>query len=138
LEKDPYYAPSSSIANKSVSCMSLGDSRKPEIYQPGNNIEDGELILDEYNCAVQKKVLLQGRLFISNEALYFYSMFNNSTIFFGQETKIKINYSEIGDIKKAKNAKIFHNSILIKLKVGIELFLTSFLSRDECFRLILK
>jgi hypothetical protein len=58
LEKDPYYAPSSSIANKSVSCMSLGDSRKPEIYQPGNNIEDGELILDEYNCAVQKKVLL--------------------------------------------------------------------------------
>lgn len=118
--------------------MSLGDSRKPEIYQPGNNIEDGELILDEYNCAVQKKVLLQGRLFISNEALYFYSMFNNSTIFFGQETKIKINYSEIGDIKKAKNAKIFHNSILIKLKVGIELFLTSFLSRDECFRLILK
>lgn len=65
-------------------------------------------------------------------------MFNYSTFIFGQETKIKINYSEIGDIKKAKNAKIFHNSIVIKLRVGMELFLTSFLSRDECFRLILK
>lgn len=96
-------------------------------------------MLDEFNCAVQKGVtILQGRLFVSDQALYFYSIFNYSTFIFGQETKIKINYSEIGDIKKAKNAKIFHNSILVKLRVGMELFLTSFLSRDECFRLILK
>ena len=37
-----------------------------EIYQPGNNIENGEVILEQFNCAVQLKILVQGRLYVSN------------------------------------------------------------------------
>ena len=58
-------------------------------------------------------------------------------MFFGRETKIKILLKDIKDIKKQKNVKIFDNSI--SLKVDNEtIFLTSFLSRDECYRLILE
>lgn len=74
---------------------------------------------------------------MSNQALYFHSFFNDSIIFFGRETKIKILLKDIKDIKKQKNVKIFDNSI--SLKVDNEtIFLTSFLSRDECYRLILE
>jgi hypothetical protein len=46
--------------------------------------------------------------------------------------------SEICDVVKAKNLKIFPNSIIIKIKGGLQLFLTSFLRRDDCYGLILK
>lgn len=73
---------------------------------------------------------------MSNKALYFYSYFNDSTLL-GGETKIRINYSEITEIRKAALAGFFDNSI--KLKLGdLKLFMTSFISRDECYSLILK
>ena len=46
--------------------------------------------------------------------------------------------SEIKDVIKAKNAKIFPNSIVIKIQGNLQLFLTSFLSRDYCYGLILQ
>ena len=106
------------------------------IYQPGNEIENGEIILDEFSCALKLRILIHGRLFVTNKALYFYSYFNDSTLL-GRETKIRINYSEITEIRKAALAGFFDNSI--KLKLGdLKLFMTSFISRDTCYGLILE
>ena len=104
----------------------------------GNNIESGERILDEYACAMDMKVLVQGKLYVSNQALYFHSLWNDKFIIFGNSTKIKVPLSNVKDVNKAKNAKIFDNSIIIKLYSGSDIFITSFLSRDECYKLILK
>ena len=87
----------------------------PTMYQPGNDIENGEIILESFRCALELRILIQGKIFISNKAIYFYSYFNDQGLIFGKETKIKINYSEIKDIRKAKNAIFFPNSITITL-----------------------
>ena len=76
-------------------------------------------------------------LYVSNQALYFHSYFNDSIIFFGKHTKMKIPLIDIKNIQKAKNAKIFDNSIKITLKNDQKVFLTSFLSRDSCYTLII-
>ena len=81
----------------------------------GHNIENGEIILDEFRCAIQLKILIQGMLYVSSEALYFHSYFNDSLIFFGKHTKMKVPLTDIKTIQKAKNAKIFDNSIKIRL-----------------------
>ena len=71
------------------------------LMQPnGHKIDEGEVIIDEFSAAIALKILIQGRLFVSNQALYFHSFFNDSIMFFGRETKIKIMLKDIKDIKK--------------------------------------
>jgi hypothetical protein len=84
-----------------------------------NNIESGEIIIDEFSCALQKKtaVLIQGKIYISSEAIYFHSYFIDSLkqMMERKGTKFRILIIDIKDITKAKNAIIFDNSIEIKL-----------------------
>lgn len=95
-----------------------------------------EKVIDEFTCAAELRILIQGKLFVSNEAIYFYSSCNDKFLFFGKSTKVKIMLSDIRGIKVAKNIGIFDNSILIKLEHDYQLFLTSFISRDKCYFLI--
>ena len=38
-----------------------------KVYRPSNNnLINGEKIFDEFNCAVQMKILIQGKMYISN------------------------------------------------------------------------
>lgn len=104
----------------------------------GNNFADGEYIRDVYSCAIQKRILVQGKLYISNLALYFHSVFNDKLLLIGKQTKIKVPISSIKSVSKKSNAIIFDNSIEVSLTDGSVLFFTSFLNRNECYRIILK
>ena len=97
-----------------------------EIYQRyrtniRHNIENGETILDRFSCAIKQKILIQGHLYISTEALYFFSPHNDETAakFFSMkqnnQTKIKISMDQIGKISKVKNL-MFDNSIEIDVQ----------------------
>lgn len=73
-------------------------------------------------------------LYVSSEAIYFYSRFNDSIkLFFGKKTKLKINLSDILMIEKGTTVGMFDNAIKITLKDNLKIFLTSFISRDDCF-----
>ena len=73
-----------------------------------------------------------------HEALYFDSYFNDSIMFFGGEgTKFRVDFDDFKRANKAKNALIFDNSIEIGLENNLNLFLTSFLTRDNAYRVIL-
>lgn len=87
-------------------------------------------------CGLQDKIILSGRIFITNERLCFFSKFNPKNIFFG-ETFIEIPRKDIKKIEKRTNAVIFDNSISITTIHG-ELFFTSFLSRNACYDTILE
>ena len=95
-----------------------------------------ESVQESFLCALSWKILLQGRLYITNTKLCFHSLFNNSTIFGGQ-TKIVIPLNEIARLEKMHNALIFDNSIAIHTK-ETEFFFTSFVFRDRAFELIEK
>lgn len=44
---------------------------------------DNEVFVDAFSCGLLDKILLQGKLFITNMKLCFHSYFNNSNLFFG-------------------------------------------------------
>lgn len=44
---------------------------------------ENEVFLDAFSCGLLDKILLQGKLFITNMKLCFHSYFNKSNLFFG-------------------------------------------------------
>lgn len=88
--------------------------------------------LNSFSCALSDKILLQGKLFITNKKLVFYSWFNNSSLF--GSTLIEIPKNDILEVTKQYNM-IFDNSIEVQTK-NISFFFTSFVYRDKCYSLI--
>ena len=101
-------------------------------YKMENDLDEDEKRLDTFNCALKDKILLQGKLSITNKKIEFNSFFNSVT-FLGKTT-IHIPLKDIIEIEK-KYYLALDNSIQIKTEKISYLF-TSFLSRDKCFVLL--
>lgn len=84
----------------------------------GNNFAEGEVLKDVYSCALQRKILVQGKLYITNMALYFHSVFNDRLLLIGKQTKIKVPVTNLKSVSKKSNALIFDNSIEVTLMDG--------------------
>jgi len=98
-------------------------------------LTEGETINSVFSCALSDKMLVQGKMFISNKKIGFHSYFNKRT-FLG-ETKMIIPRNDVIRIEKRYNALIFDNSIAIITPRG-ELFFTSFVFRDKAYVSIVK
>jgi len=71
---------------------------KQSIKQDDNNIQfivenfgfldPQEEIKDSFACASRLKILLQGRMYITDKRIVFHSYFNDKNVFFGSNTKI--------------------------------------------------
>lgn len=100
-------------------------------------LDSSHKLVESFVCALQMKILLQGRLYVTNKALCFTSFFANSILLFGKSTKILIPFADIKQVEKQYNAMIFDNSILVKTRSPERsFFFTSFLQRDVCFDVI--
>ncbi|KAK9142886.1 hypothetical protein Syun_012286 [Stephania yunnanensis] len=89
----------------------------------------GEVLIRDFNCALQESILFQGHMYLFLHHICFYSNI------FGFETKRAIPFHEVTCIRKAKTAAIFPNAI--EIVVGTKkYFFASFLSRDEAYRLL--
>ena len=97
-----------------------------------NELEEGEKKIDSFNCALKDKILLQGKLNITNKKIEFTSLFNPVTLF--GKTVIIIPFKDIIQIEKKYNLGL-DNSINIKTEKVSHLF-TNFLSRDRCYNLL--
>lgn len=112
-----------------LSQLSLRD-RGLDHLQKTFDLPDSERLVDDYLCALRKRILLQGRMYVFEHHLAFYA-----NIFGYVKTKC-IAFSEITAIKKRKNYG-FPNSIEIMWLGGQREFFTSFLSRDDAYELLL-
>ena len=95
---------------------------------PKKDLEEGEEILDSFNCSLSGEILSLGSFIITNKKIEFNSSFLS-------KQKILIPLEDIISIEKKTSLGI-DNSLEIKTEKVTHLF-TSFLSRDHCF-LILK
>lgn len=97
------------------------------------DLDSTEQLMDDFMCALRKKVLLQGRLFVFERHLCFFS-----SLFGYQKAKV-VPFTAVMEITKKKNVG-FPNSILVVWdcpREGIKNeFFTSFLSREEAYKLI--
>ncbi|XP_047656141.1 GRAM domain-containing protein 2B isoform X2 [Tachysurus fulvidraco] len=80
------------------------------------DISENELLKQSYTCALQKDILYQGRLFVSDNWICFYSKV------FGKDTKIAIPVISVSVIKKTKTAILVPNALII----------ATALERDKC------
>ena len=106
---------------KKISIKNLLNTNTKQKYDDVFYIDSGEIVLDDFSCALSDLILLQGKLFITDKKLVFYSWFNNTTLF--GKTIMEIPLTDIIYLDKKYNL-IFDNSIIVKTN-KTELFLTS-------------
>ncbi|KAM8927929.1 protein Aster-A isoform 1-T1 [Pelodytes ibericus] len=94
-------------------------------------LPDSERLIVDYSCALQRDILLQGRLYLSENWICFYSNI------FRWETTITIQLKDIRCIKKEKTAKLIPNAIQVCTE-NEKHFFTSFGARDRSFLLIFR
>ncbi|KAK8495342.1 hypothetical protein V6N13_122802 [Hibiscus sabdariffa] len=123
--------PSNSLLNPSFKDVELQSpsALRSEEYRQLFRLPPEEFLVQDFNCAFQESILLQGHMYLFVRYICFYSNI------FGFETKKIIAFNEITSVNRAKIAGIFPSAIEI-FAGGKRYFFASFLSRDEAFNLI--
>ncbi|XP_069481695.1 GRAM domain-containing protein 2B isoform X2 [Ambystoma mexicanum] len=88
-----------------------------------------ELVKQSFTCALQKELLYQGKLYISENWIGFHSKV------FGKDTKITIPVPSVVMIKKTKTALLVPNALVISTATDRHIFV-SLLSRDSTYKLL--
>nr|XP_056704575.1 GRAM domain-containing protein 2B [Euleptes europaea] len=88
-----------------------------------------EPLRQSFTCALQKEIMYQGKLFISENWICFHSKV------FGKDTKISIPVPSVTLLKKTKTALLVPNALVI-LTVSDKYMFVSFLSRDTAYKLL--
>ncbi|XP_021040550.1 protein Aster-C isoform X3 [Mus caroli] len=105
--------------------------RNEEYRQQFTHLPDSEKLIADYACALQKDILVQGRLYLSENWLCFYSNI------FRWETTISIALKNITFMTKEKTARLIPNAIQI-IAEGEKFFFTSFGARDRSYLIIFR
>ncbi|XP_076974450.1 protein Aster-C isoform X3 [Tamandua tetradactyla] len=100
--------------------------KNEEYKRQFRHIPDTEKLIADYACALQKDILLQGRLYLSENWLCFHSNI------FRWETTISIALKDITFMTKEKTARLIPNAIQI-ITDGEKFFFTSFGARDRSY-----
>ncbi|XP_072409340.1 GRAM domain-containing protein 2A isoform X4 [Chiloscyllium punctatum] len=73
-------------------------------------VPEQELLRKVYSCALQKDILIQGRLYISSNWLCFYANF------FGKDIKVTVSVTSVVLVKKHRTAGLLPNGLVIRTK----------------------
>ncbi|KAG5679735.1 hypothetical protein PVAND_009279 [Polypedilum vanderplanki] len=92
--------------------------------------EDERLLVD-YSCAIQKDILVHGRMYVSSNFVCFHA---NIIVY---ETRFVLHWKDVKAISKEKVAKVIPNAILITTE-NEKYFLTSFTSRDKTYLMLFR
>ncbi|XP_044526022.1 protein Aster-C [Gracilinanus agilis] len=100
--------------------------RNEEFKRQFSHLPESERLVVDYACALQKDILLQGRLYLSENWLCFHSNI------FRWETTISIALKDITFMTKEKTARLIPNAIQI-ITESEKFFFTSFGARDRSY-----
>lgn len=88
-------------------------------------------LFSDYSCALQKEILVHGRLYITQNYLCFYANI------FRWETTVTLLWKDVTAITKEKTALVIPNAILLCDR-NDKYFFTSFSSRDKTFMMLFR
>ncbi|XP_077942502.1 GRAM domain-containing protein 2B isoform X2 [Gasterosteus aculeatus] len=89
-----------------------------------------EQLRQSYTCALQKDILYQGRMFVSDHWICFHSKV------FGKDTKIAIPVVSVTHVKKTKTAILLPNALVVATANDRYVFV-SFMSRDNTYKFLM-
>ncbi|KAM3593709.1 uncharacterized protein V6R79_019715 [Siganus canaliculatus] len=94
------------------------------------DLPESERLIVDYPCALQRDILLQGRLYLSENWLCFYS-----NVFWG--TKITLTLKDVTTMTREKTARLIPNAIQICTSTE-KLFFTSFSAREKSYMVVFR
>lgn len=106
-------------------------SRTEDFKKLFKEVSDDERLIVDYSCAIQKDILVHGRLYVTQNYLCFHA---NIIVW---ETRLSIRWKDVTSITKEKTARVIPNAISVC--TGNEKhFLTSFTSRDKTYLMLFR
>ncbi|KAG9313871.1 hypothetical protein JVU11DRAFT_4639 [Chiua virens] len=105
------------------------NKRNADFHELFPNIPEGDYLIEDYGCALQREILIQGRLYISENHICFHANI------FGWITDLSIPIYEITGLEKKMTAFVIPNALQITTRQAKYTF-ASFLSRDTTYDVI--
>jgi hypothetical protein len=104
--------------------------RNRDFHNLFKSVPEDDYLIEDYSAALQKEILLQGRLYVSEGHLCF------SSNILGWVTNLVISFDEVVSVEKKSTAMLFPNGIVIQTLHARNIF-ASFLTRDSTYDLII-
>ncbi|CAB0009308.1 unnamed protein product [Nesidiocoris tenuis] len=106
-------------------------SRNEDFKRIFKDIPPEERLVVDYACAIQRDILVQGRLYVSQNYLSFYANI------FRWETLVVLKWKEVTALTKEKTALVIPNAILVHTNSDKHFF-TSFVARDKTYLMLFR
>jgi VAD1 Analog of StAR-related lipid transfer domain/GRAM domain len=104
-------------------------ARNRTFHQLFRSVPEDDFLIEDYSCALQKEILLAGRIYISEGHICF------SSNILGWVTTLVISFEEVMAIERETTAMVFPNAIAVQTLHARHVF-RSLLSREATFDLI--
>jgi len=104
--------------------------RNRDFHALFKSVPEDDYLIEDYSAALQREILLHGRLYVSEGHLCF------SSNILGWVTNLVISFDEVVSVEKKSTAVVFPNAIVIQTLQARNVF-ASFLSRDSTYDLII-
>jgi hypothetical protein len=103
--------------------------RNADFHELFKRVPDGDYLIEDYGCALQREILVQGRIYISENHICFYANI------FSWITNLSIPIYDIVSLEKKMTAFVIPNAIQITTRTTKYTF-ASFLARDTAYDVI--
>jgi hypothetical protein len=104
--------------------------RNKDFHQLFRSVPEDDYLIEDYSAALQKEILLHGRLYVSEGHICF------SSNIMGWVTNLVISFDEVVSVEKKSTALIFPNAIVIATLHARNTF-ASFVARDSTYELLI-
>ena len=104
--------------------------RNKEFHQTFRSVPEDDYLIEDYSCALQKEILLAGRIYVSEGHICF------SSNILGWVTMLIISFDEIVSVEKESTAVVFPNAIAVQTLQQRHTF-RSLLSREATYELVI-
>ena len=104
--------------------------RNRDFHQLFRSVPEDDYLIEDYSCALQRDIILAGRLYVSEGHICF------SSNILGWVTTVIISFDEIVSVEKESTAMVFPNAIAIQTLHARQTF-RSLLSREATYDLLI-
>eukprot|EP00835_Amoeboradix_gromovi_P006451 NODE_762_length_4433_cov_0.172127.p1 type:complete len:384 gc:universal NODE_762_length_4433_cov_0.172127:969-2120(+) len=105
------------------------NKRKNEEFHELFDGDESELV-EDFSCALQKDILVHGRVYISHSSACFYSNI------LGWTTSVMIKFTDLVKVEKRNSAFVLPNALMLYTSQHKKHFLASFVFRDLAYNIL--
>jgi hypothetical protein len=122
--------PAGSTAQRLTGFAVANPKRNRDFHNLFRSVPDDDYLIEDYSAALQREILLHGRLYVSEGHICF------SSNILGWVTNLVMSFDEVISVEKRSTAVIFQNGMVIQTLQARNIF-ASLLNRDSTYELII-